>query len=60
MIHNWPAEDVRDLPEPTSALKERKPGIQKKKNQPTPSSIPARSLMKNKVYRNADMTFHRG
>lgn len=24
MIHNWPAEDVRDLPEPTGALKERR------------------------------------
>lgn len=31
MIHNWSAEDVRDLSEPTGALKERKPGIKKKK-----------------------------
>jgi hypothetical protein len=35
MIHNWPAEDVRDLSEPTGALKESKPGIKKKLFKPS-------------------------
>ena len=39
MIHNWPAEDVRDLPEPTGALKERKPGIKKIYLNPANSSL---------------------